>query len=114
MLGDKIRRLRVREEKKQEDIAKKIGISRSTLGMYEQNRRMPDIETVKRLADVFNVSIDWLLDHKLDDDELKGMEEFRKLLVNKHIMSDGQDLTPEQFNSLIDAFKVFKEVNEKK
>lgn len=45
----------------QTEIAKAIGISRSTIGMYETGLREPDFETLEKIADFFNVDIDYLL-----------------------------------------------------
>lgn len=45
----------------QAEFSKRIGISRSTIGMYETGAREPDFETLERIADFFNVDIDYLL-----------------------------------------------------
>lgn len=63
MLGDKIKELRGREMT-QRDLAKKLGISTSAVGMYEQNRREPDLDTLKKIAQVFDISIDSLMEYR--------------------------------------------------
>lgn len=45
----------------QETIAKALGISRSTVGMYESGKRTPDLEDLEKFADFFNVDVDYLL-----------------------------------------------------
>lgn len=45
----------------QAEIAEKLGISRSTIGMYETGAREPDFDTLEKIADFFNVDIDYLL-----------------------------------------------------
>ena len=45
----------------QAEMAEKLGISRSTIGMYETGAREPDFETLEKIADFFNVDIDYLL-----------------------------------------------------
>lgn len=45
----------------QVEMAKKLGISRSTIGMYETGAREPDFEILEKIADFFNVDIDYLL-----------------------------------------------------
>lgn len=45
----------------QEELAKQLKISRSTIGMYENGAREPDFETLELIADYFNVDIDYLL-----------------------------------------------------
>lgn len=62
MLGDKIRELRGKEMT-QRDLAKKLGISTSAVGMYEQNRREPDLETLKKIAKTFDISLDGLMEY---------------------------------------------------
>lgn len=62
MIGDEIRLLRIRRDITQKELAKQINVAPSTVSMYEQNRRMPDIETIKRIASYFNVRVEVLLD----------------------------------------------------
>ena len=53
--------LRKREGLSQQELADKIGLTRSTIGMYETARREPDFETAEALADLFNVNMDTLM-----------------------------------------------------
>ena len=55
------RKLRTSSNLTQSALAEKIGISRSTIGMYETGAREPDFETLEKIADYFNVDIDFLL-----------------------------------------------------
>lgn len=61
MLGDIIKEERTLKNITQEDLAKILGVSPSTVGMYEQNRRIPDNDMIVKLADFFNISTDYLL-----------------------------------------------------
>lgn len=55
------RQLRLSSNLTQNEMAEKIGISRSTIGMYETGAREPDFETLEKIADYFNVDTDFLL-----------------------------------------------------
>jgi len=55
------RKLRTSSNLTQNAIAEKLGISRSTIGMYETGAREPDFETLEKIADYFNVDTDFLL-----------------------------------------------------
>lgn len=55
------KQLRLSSGLTQVEMAEKIGISRSTIGMYETGAREPDFETLEKIADFFNVDIDYLL-----------------------------------------------------
>jgi repressor LexA len=56
-----LRNLRKKYNYTQEQLGKILGVSAGSIGLYEQNRREPDNDTMKKLAKVFNVSIDYLL-----------------------------------------------------
>lgn len=55
------KQLRISSGLTQAEIAEKLKISRSTIGMYETGAREPDFETLEKIADFFNVDIDYLL-----------------------------------------------------
>ena len=58
--GERIRALREERGIKQKDLARELSLSASTIGMYEQNRREPDLETLTRMARYFECSLDML------------------------------------------------------
>jgi len=58
--GKVFKSLRENRKMTQGELAKALGISRSTVGMYEQGKREPDFETEEKIADFFNVSLDYL------------------------------------------------------
>lgn len=60
--GDKIRLMRESRNMTQEQLAIAIGVSPSTIGMYEAGRRRPKGIRAEALADVFNVPI-WSFDY---------------------------------------------------
>lgn len=55
------KQLRISSGYTQIEMSQKLGISRSTIGMYETGAREPDFETLETIADFFNVDIDYLL-----------------------------------------------------
>lgn len=61
MFQNVLKSLRVSYNLTQDELSKKMGISRSTIGMYEKGAREPDFETLELIADFFNVDIDYLL-----------------------------------------------------
>lgn len=60
MIGEKLKSLRENRNYTQAYVADTTGISRVNYNRYENNNREPDGETLKALADFFNVSIDEL------------------------------------------------------
>ena len=67
MFQENLMTLRKLHNISQEELAEKIGISRQTLSKYETGESLPDIEKCKRLADVFGVTVDDLLNYEKKD-----------------------------------------------
>lgn len=60
MLSDRIRLLREERGMRQEDLAVQLHVSASAIGMYEQGRRMPALDTLVDMAQIFSVTVDYL------------------------------------------------------
>ena len=88
---NKMRNLRKNSQMLQSDLADKLNVSTSTIGMWEQGRNKPDDECITKMAQIFNVSTDYLLDNEVSQDFKRQSKENQELL-NK--LSDGlQDPT---------------------
>ncbi|EJT6662896.1 helix-turn-helix domain-containing protein [Clostridium perfringens] len=61
MLNNRLKSLRNEKGVLQKDVAEYLKISTSAYGFYEQGKRIPDVETLNKLSDYYNVSIDYLL-----------------------------------------------------
>jgi len=61
-IGDRIAYLRKSKGVSQTDLAKRIQASREAIGKYERNEAMPSVDTAKKIADEFEVTLDYLVD----------------------------------------------------
>ena len=61
VFGKRLKELRKVNSYTIEQFADMVGISKSTLGYYENDKRMPDIEILARIADTLNVNADYLI-----------------------------------------------------
>ena len=61
MLPCRITQLRRSIGMNQFQLAQKLHLSPSTIGMYEQGRRTPSIDILIQMAKIFNVSLDYLI-----------------------------------------------------
>ena len=84
-LADRLTELRKAKRLNQKDLAKVLGVTESAYGYYEQGRREPPNESLEKLAEFFDCSIDYLTGHSnikkvdLDQETLKVVEEYNKL-----------------------------------
>lgn len=60
-IGTRLRNLRKNKKMKQENLAKLLGINRATISMYERNQRTPSPDILKKYAEIFDVSVDYIL-----------------------------------------------------
>ncbi len=104
---NRIKELRTKFNKNQNDMAEMLHVNRTTLTKWETGKHNPDVETVLRLADYFNVSTDYLLGksdipnntlyvktdssdqftelNKLPEEIQKQIVEYYELQVMKHL-----------------------------
>ena len=63
MLSQKLKSLRATKGISQVKLAEQMGVTQGTVGKWETNRRIPDVEMLRKLSNYFSVSIDYLLDN---------------------------------------------------
>lgn len=78
MLSKQIKMLRINAGMNQSQLAEKLNVSPSAVGMYEQGRRTPPTDTLIEMANIFDVSLDFLITGK----------EFLHSLTTKQQMPD--------------------------
>lgn len=59
--SDRFKLLRAEHDLSQQNLADQLGLSKSSVNMYERGEREPGIETLETIADYFNVDMDYLL-----------------------------------------------------
>ena len=90
MLGDKIKRLRIEKRLTQQELADALGLGQSTIGMIESGKRtIGSKETLLKLANFFNVSLDYLL---ADEGSLNVDESNLTLKDEKDIAKDVKNI----------------------
>lgn len=61
-IGNKLKELRISEGLTQQELSVRLGISRVNYTRYETDKVRPDYETLIKLADFYNVSLDGIFD----------------------------------------------------
>ncbi len=111
--ADKFKEIRKDKNLTQEELAMHLNIARSTIAGYETKRKEPDYETLRKIADFFEVSIDYLLG-RTDEKSLyliEGAElpvELRNVGINyitvaKKIKDEG--FSPDEIEEILELAK---------
>jgi transcriptional regulator with XRE-family HTH domain len=92
-LGERIKYLREKNGYAQKFVAEKIGVRNNTLSSYESDKRQPDYDTLQKIADFFEVSVDYLLG-RTDDPSPKANKKMNLFFYDG--LEGYDDLTPEE------------------
>ncbi len=105
--GQRIKALRVEKKMSQKELAELLGVSPSTIGMYEQGRRNPDGNKIVKLCEVFSVSSDSLLGvSELPKDTTDIIREIsERIRSDKGITLNGAPLSIEDRERLLEAIE---------
>lgn len=103
---NRIKKLREELDLTQQDLANKLNCSKSVIGLYESETRKPSLEVLVKLSEIFDCSIDYILDKSdIRNPEQQIKDEF---LFAYHKETEG--LSEEE---IIDAIKAYKEIIKK-
>ena len=83
-----LKEIRTKRGLTQVEVAKKLGVAQVTYCNYELGNREPDISTLIKLADLFNVTIDELFGYKpLKEKEVKPVSKEERFIIEnlKHL-----------------------------
>jgi transcriptional regulator with XRE-family HTH domain len=69
--SEKLKKLRNNRNMSQEQLAKLINVTKTIIWKYEQNKSVPSADVIKRMANLFNVTTDYLL---FDDSERNDLQ----------------------------------------
>lgn len=70
-LGNRLFHARKKCGLSQEDVAEKLGVSRQTVSKWETDETIPDIYQSKKMARLYNISLDSLIEFDVELDEIQ-------------------------------------------
>ncbi|NPV80689.1 MAG: helix-turn-helix domain-containing protein [Firmicutes bacterium] len=117
--AERLRALREKKEVTQKEVGDLVGVTDAAVGMWEQGKRLPDAETIARLADFFGVTVDYLVG-RVDDpashdpstppwwyrDTPPTDVELEEFLKTANVHFDGAPLTDEDKEDIMTYLKV--------
>lgn len=101
----RLRELRMSRKISQQKLSEELGISKSSVNMYERGEREPGIDLLEQIADFFNVDLDYLTG--ASDSPRKTLKEYNNEEELKFALFDGAEgITDEMFEE-VKAFAKF-------
>ena len=105
--NERLKLLRREAGLSQQDFAKQLGTSKSSINMYERGERQPNFETLELIADYFNVDIDYLL----------GRTDKTTKIIDPSITTiefTSKDYTRDELDRLLEYAEFLKSIRERK
>jgi len=89
-IGDKIKKMRKLRNMTQSELGEKIGgMQKHQISLYESNKTIPSVESLINLSKALYVSLDYLMNDKLVDDDIKFIPQIKdKELLQQFEMLD--------------------------
>ena len=102
MFADNLKQLRKEKGMTQTQFASEFNIATGTIAMWETGKRTPDTDTLKKIANYFDVSIDYLLDNeKNSSNDTEELPE-ELIILNRN----AKNTTPENRKKLLEMAKI--------
>jgi transcriptional regulator with XRE-family HTH domain len=87
-IGERIKVMRMSRGMSQMDLAKSLNCGQSTIAMYETGKRMPDLDVVDFMADVFNVPPYAILYSEREIEDMISISEIERRMLSAYRAAD--------------------------
>jgi len=107
--SEKLKKLRKAAGYTQSEVARRLEVSASAIGMYEQGRREPDMEFINKLCEFYKVTPTYLMNTEDNtpseiDEVISSMRE--QLRQSDGLMFNGVPVSEEDTEKIFDAMKL--------
>jgi transcriptional regulator with XRE-family HTH domain len=100
-VGDRLRKARERKGISQLEVSNRININNKTLSRYEKGNSEPDFNTLKLLAELYDVTIAYFFDEKKDEEY-----DLKELLKDKKVTWGEENLNEEEKQRAIEIINI--------
>ena len=119
--ASRLKELRTQKGLTQGELSKRLGVSQSSIAMYEQGKREPNYETLMYIAKFFNVPVNDIMgvawnpppEFFTDPETGKLVEAMNISDTHKRIILASKDLSPEELNRIADLMETMAESHRK-
>lgn len=108
IFGKRLKEARQKKGLTQEELAKQIGVAKSTLTGYEKGNREPDFFKIKKLTEILDVNADYLLGINPANDLKVKSEDTKSAELIAEIYDNAKELSEEELLYILDMVKTYK------
>ena len=112
--GKRLKTHRLLSKMSRADLGKRFGVTEQAIGMYERGEREPNIEQIKQLATLFNVTTDYLLGQVPLTDEAEFFLNIDlsidEIMARQTIKLDGLHLSKEEVSMAVASVRAYRDL----
>lgn len=108
LFGDRLKELRKECNLTQEDIGNLCGVAKNTVSNWENNANQPSFEIVKKLAQYFGVTADYLLG--LNQNDINRIDKLNIALREAGMIDSNENLNEEEIKLALDQARQYKQM----
>ena len=108
MFSFRLKQLRENAGWTQGELAAKLNLTQSTIAYYENDRKKPTLENARIIADLFNISLDYLVGSSDNKCPLAISEENKDYSASSKLLKDIKALSPKSLKDLEDYIELLK------
>lgn len=111
----RLKELRKEANISQQDLSKIIGVSKSSINMYERGEREPGLETVKAFAEYFDVQADYILGKSDDKRSVRDGIKYSRMVIDMlETYRKSHGLTREQMETYLDWAGMYEKIESRR
>jgi len=117
MFCDKFKKLRLKNDYTQAELAKKLNVSQPTVASWEAGKRIPKWKNIKKIAEIFNVSPESLIDEMEEKPENETVFATREniadlIFLAAKVLYGSDEKTKKMLSKALEALLEFSEEGE--
>ena len=117
MFCDKFKKLRLKNDYTQAELAKKLNVSQPTVASWEAGKRIPKWKNIKKIAEIFNVSPESIIDEMEEKPENETVFATREniadlIFLAAKVLYGSDEKTKKMLSKALEALLEFSEEGE--
>jgi transcriptional regulator with XRE-family HTH domain len=100
MYGERLRLLRKVNRLTMEEVGKRLGIAKSSYAGYESESRMPPLDKLQKLAQMYDVSTDYILGITEDPDPKQDRRDIKQFFEKDQLHWNGRPLSEDELEPI--------------